>query len=132
MKNVFFLVAMLLTTNVFAKKCVEYFELGEDAYLGAVSLNKDANVYSREGNEHRQQGNLGVACGRYELAVNHYQASLILIGDATLEMWGAERNCLRRRDKKRAKENLALLERSSKSIKENMDKATDLFDSFCR
>jgi hypothetical protein len=132
MKNIILVMALMLSTNVLAKKCKEYFDIGEDAYMAAVNLNNQGNAYMKDGNSARREGNLGVACGNYELGINHYQATLELMSEAVLEMWGAERNCFRRRDRARATENLALLKRSSSSVKANMDKGLNIFRSVCQ
>jgi len=132
MKHLIFTIMILFSANSFAKRCVEYFNIGEDAYLAAVDFNKIANSEMKEGNGLARQGYYGAACGHYEVGITHYNGALELISEAVFEMMGASRNCFWRRDRNRAQDNLDLLRNSASGVKGNIDKEMLLYEKYCQ
>ena len=131
MKKIILIFILLFSGNVFAKKCSDYFSDGEVAYLNAVDFNKQANEYMKVAIGNLKDNDVGQACGGFEIATTHYNTTLELISNATFEMMGASRNCLLKKDKVRARENLDMLKVSAAKVKTNVDKGINLHKQYC-
>ncbi len=131
MKKLILLSLVLLSSSAFSSKCSDHFDVGEKHYLDAVDMNHTGNTLAKEAKQFFREGEIGAGCGRCTEAAGYYQVTLELMLLARKEMYPASRNCFRRRDRERAKDNLALLKSSSAKVKGNLDRLINIYRSYC-